>query len=109
MTIQLLFEFVTDHILVTIQGKNVKFANSQYGAQECTIDGMQLDYNGVINENPDLEGSSEWREVAIKRFKQKIENMGNEEEIAKYLVEDLKKFGYKPKQKQKDGFRPTKI
>lgn len=109
MTIKLMFGLANEKILVTIDDKQVKFANTQFGAQETTIDGLQLSYEGVVKQHPDLKDVSNWREVAVKRFKQKISKMKNEEEISKYLIKDLSKFGYVPEQKQKNGHRPIKL
>ena len=75
----------------------------------ATIDGLKLNYNGVIKEFPDLEGEPGWKQQAIERFKEKISKLKTEDEKIDYVIEDLKKHGYKPKYKQKQGFRPIPI
>lgn len=107
--IDLIFEFGGDVILIRINGGQVTFSNSQFGAVYAPIEKLQLNYNGVCREFPDLETRTDWREEAIKRFKDKIKSFKNEDEIAEYLIEDLRKKGYVPKYKQKSGHRKEVI
>lgn len=103
--IDVIFYFGTEVILVRVDGHNVQFANSRYGATMATIEGLRLDRAGVIKEFPDLAGKENWREEAIKRFKEKIKSFKNEEERIKYIIDDLTKFGYVAKYKRKQGHR----
>ena len=103
--IEVLFYFGTEIIMVRIRGNHVTFVNSAMGAVESTIDGLKLSRAGVIKEFPDLKDSPDWNTEAIIRFKNKIKEMKTEEEIVDYIIEDLRKFGYIPKFKQKAGFR----
>lgn len=107
--IDVFFQFGNEFILVKIDGTNVRFANSVFGSQLATIDGLQLDYKGVIKEFPDLEDNPEWKKIAIMRFKNNIREMRNEDEISNYIINDLKKYGYVAKLKQRQGFRPERI
>lgn len=107
--IDLIFHLGSEIILVRIEGNRIMLGNTIYGGQMATIDGLQLSYEGVIKEFPDLKGESNWKKEAIFRFKNKINEMKNEDEIAEYIIEDLKKYGYVPKLKQKKGFRMEKI
>ena len=107
--IDVLFKFANNHILVTVKNKKVYFANTESGNKQSEIDGLKLDHGGVIREFPDLQNNTNWRDEAIKRFKDKIETMESEDEIVIYVVEELKKFGYEPMYKQKKGFRPQLI
>ncbi len=107
--ITILFEFASEKILVTIKGNNIFFSSTDQGAIQSTIDGLKLDYSGVIKEFPDLEGKDNWREETIKRFKKKIKELRTEQDRADYIIYDLKKFGYVAEQIQKGGFRPEKI
>lgn len=103
--IEMMMEFLGEIVLVRIDGTQVLFGNTQYGARLASIDGLKLDYNGVIKEFPELKGNENWKEEAIKKFKEKIKKMKSEKEIATYLIEDLDKFGYKAKKIQQSGFR----
>ena len=107
--IQIIFGFGSEKVLITIRDKDIRFGNTSFGSQMTSIDGLSLDYSGVCHEFPDLESHDDWRGEAIKRFKEKIENFDSEDEIADYLIEDLKKFGYIPEQKQKNGWRSEVI
>jgi D-mannonate dehydratase len=107
--ITILFGFGNEKILVKIEGTQVTFANTIFGAQQTTIDGLQLSYEGVIKEFPDLKEDKEWKKKAIERFKEKISNFNTEQERANYIIEDLRKYGYVPERKQINGFRPQKI
>ena len=105
----ILFRFANEKILVTIKGNIVTFANTMYGAKECEIDGLQLNRQGVIKEHPDLKDNPNWKNEAIKRFKDKINSFSNENQIAEYIINDLKGHGYIPEKIQKGGFRPKAI
>ena len=102
--IQVLFNYVTEIILVTIRGTDIRFATSD-GIKEAPIDGLKLSHEGVVKEFPDLKDKENWKEEAIKRFKEKIATMKSEDEICNYIIEDLRSYGYVPKYKQKQGFR----
>ena len=90
--IQLMFRFANEKILVVIDGNDIKFGSTQYGAQLASIEGLKLDYQGVIKEFPELEDRDDWREEAIKRFKEKIKSFDTEEERGVYIVEDRRIF-----------------
>lgn len=107
--IDLIFYFGTDIIFVRVDGANIQFSTSDYASRLATIDGLKLSHAGVLKEFPDLKDNPNWNLEAIARFKEKIRDMQNEEEIAKYLIEDLRKFGYVPRWKQKAGFRRVAI
>ena len=107
--IDIIFYFGTDIIFVRVNGTNIGFANSSQGNCYAPIDGLKLSKNGVVKEFPDLEYDAEWHDKAIARFKERIKTMKNEESIAKYVVDDLKKFGYAPKFWQAAGFRKIKL
>lgn len=107
--IELIFEFGSEVILVVIEGHDVKFGNTSFGAQLADISGLRLDYNGVCREFPDLETSKNWREETINRFKEKVKQYNTEDEISDYILSEFVKMGYKPKSKQKKGFRRENI
>lgn len=107
--ITLILEYLGEKVMVKIDGRNIKFGNTAFGNQLVPIDGLKLDYTGVCREFPDLELRKDWREEAIKRFKLKINTFDNEKDIAHYIYNDLKKYGYKPISKQINGFRIQKL
>lgn len=107
--IDIIFTYFNETILVRINGYKVLFGNNLYGAKMAEIDGLKLSQSGVIKEFPDLKDDKDWRKKAIERFKWKIKDMSCEEEIYEYLVNDLKKYGYIPRIKQRVGFRPERI
>ena len=107
--IELIFELGSEIILIVIKGKEVLFGNTTFGAQLADISGLRLNYAGVVREFPDLELNENWQQIAITRFKEKINNHKTEEETSDYLIEEFKKMGYTAKQKRRKGFRPQKI
>jgi hypothetical protein len=107
--IEVIFFFGTEIVMVRIRGNHVTFVNSAFGSMEATLEGLKLSRSGVIKEFPDLKDNPNWNIEAIGRFKEKINDMNNEEKIADYVIEDLRKFGYIPKFKQKAGFRREAI
>jgi len=101
-------QFQGETMEVRVVGKVVVFRTSQF--QRFTeIDGLKIDKSGALKEFPDLKDKKDWKEITIKRFKEKIKKMKSEDERIKYVMEDLIKYGYKPLYIQKQGFRPVKI
>lgn len=107
--IGLIFYYDTDIIFIKVDGNNVEFSNSSYGALITSIEGLRLNKAGVIKEHPDLKNREDWREEAIKRFKEMLSSLKSEDAIAEYIIQDLRKYGYTPKWKQKQGFRRVAI
>lgn len=106
--IGLIFNYISDVVEIRIDGRSILFRTSQL-QQFSTIDGLHLDKNGVIKEFPELKGREDWKEEAIKKFKEKINMLETEEKRAEYIIQDLSKHGYKPLYFQKSGFRPVKL
>ena len=107
--IGVIFDFSGEIVEIRIDNNTCLFrTNNQLGGAWATIEGIRLDKKGVIREHPDLENREDWKEEAIKRFKEKISKM-NEIEKMNYLINDMSKFGYIPLYKQRSGFRPEKI
>lgn len=106
--IGVIFEFGSDIIEVRVVGKSVLFKNN-LSPLYSDISGLKLNKEGAIKEFPDLKDNLEWKKEVIKRFKQKIKNMENEQDIIKYIIEDLTKFGYQAKYIQKAGHRVIKL
>ncbi len=109
MAIGIIFEFGSEIIEVRIIGTNCLFKTKDFGGASYPIDNLRLEKTGVIKEFPDLKDKDDWREQAIKRFKEKLKNMKTEQERIDYVKEDLKKYGYRPKYIQRDGHRVQKI
>ena len=95
-------------VKIIIDGKALTFQTSDIG-QPVTLDKLHLSKDGCIKEFPDLKEDEDWRNKSIQRFKQKMERMKTEEEIADYLIKDLSPMGYLPVYKQKKGFRAEKL
>lgn len=107
--INLMFDHLNEKILVVIDGKNVKFGNTSFGAQLTNIDGLKLNYNGVIKEFPDLKDNEDWEKEAKKRFKEKVNSMKTEKDISEYIIRDLRKQNYIPRFIEINNFRPRAI
>lgn len=103
--IEIMAESGPEFTLIRIDGHDVKFGTTTFGTVMADISGMRIDYDGVCREHPDLESNPNWKDEAIKRFKKKIKEMKTELEISDYLIEELKTMGYKPKFRQRAGFR----
>lgn len=107
--IGIIFQFGSEYVEVRIENSKVLFRTQTYGTNFVPIELLKLNKEGVIKEFPDLQYSETWREDAINRFKMKIKDMASEEEVVRYIIEDLSKYGYIPKFKQRTGFRIEKI
>lgn len=107
--IHVFFEHFGEKVLIEIDGNQVWFSTTSYGPVKAPIDKLKINYKGAIKEFPDLEDREDWKEEAIRRFKLKIESMKNEEQVARYLIEDLRKYNYQPLFKQRKGWRPEVI
>lgn len=106
--IGLIFQFGSDIIEVRVDSSNVFFRTSQF-QQFADIDGIKLNKAGVLKEFPDLKDNEDWQKESRKRFKDKIKKMKTERERANYVIEDLRKHGYKPMHEQRSGFRVKKL
>ena len=106
---EIMFRFGSETALVVIRGSDVQFGSSSFGKALVDISHLKLNYRGVCEEFPDLELRKDWREEAVKRFKEKIKSMKSEEEVSEYIINELKPHGYIPYLKRRDGFRPVKL
>lgn len=107
--IDIMFHHASEVVIVKVNNTVVTFGSTVYGAKMAPIDGLKLDYQGTIREFPDLADDLEWKKKAIERFKTHIKTLHEEDEIANYIIGELRGKGYSPKLKQKTGFRPIKI
>lgn len=104
-----MFENKGEKILVVVNGVEVLFGSTAFGAQLATIEGLQLSYEGTIKEHPDLKEDPEWKSKGVSRFTEKLNSFKTEEERAEYIIEDLRKHYFVPIAKQRKGFRPERI
>jgi len=74
-----IFQFGSEIVEVRVQDSNCFFRTSNF-QQFATIEGLKLDKAGVIKEFPDLNDKEDWRQEAIKRFKDKLKTMKTEKE-----------------------------
>lgn len=107
--IDLTFFYGSELVIVKIEGNNIRFGTTTYGAKLANIEGIKIDYSGTIRQFPDLKDDLDWRKKAIERFKAHINTLSNENEISDYMIEELKTKGYKPHLKQVKGHRPIKL
>ena len=107
--IGLIFQLGPEIVEVRVDNNNILFRNNAPNGMFTTIEGLKLSKVGVIREFPDLKDNNDWQNIARGRFKEKIKNMNTEMEKANYIIEDLKKYGYKPMYRQRQGFRPEKL
>lgn len=107
--IALTFKHANELVLVHIKGNSVTFGSTIFGAVMADISGLRLDFHGTIREFPDLKDDIDWKDKAIQRFKEHIKTLKNEDEVADYIVYELRNKGYEPKLKEKAGFRAVRI
>jgi len=107
--IGLIFSLGPEIVEVRVDKNSILFRNNQTNGMFTTIEGLKLDKPGVIREFPDLKDNDNWQNIARDRFKEKIKSFKTEMERADYIIEDLKKYGYTPKYRQRQGFRVERI
>lgn len=95
--------------IVIIDGTNVRFGDTSFGAVTSDIKGLKLNYEGVVKEHPDLKDNPEWKTISINRFTEKLKELDTDNDRAEYIIEDLRKHGFKPLRMQKNGFRARRI
>jgi len=100
--------FASDMVEVRIDGNHILFRSGVHPSW-ATIDGLNINYEGVCKEFPDLKGDPTWKQQAVERFKDKVASYPTDDEKINYIIEDLKKYGYVPKYYQKGGHRRRRI
>lgn len=91
---------------VKIVGTDVYFSNEVYGFNaDIPIDNMKLFIKGIIKEFPDLEEMpmEDARKEAIRRFKAHLKELGGEEEIMEYMINEGKKENAILQKVERDG------
>ena len=106
------FQQQQEIIGIRIEGNHLQFITGLIQGQIpkfTFIGGLRLSIGGIIKEFPELKDKEpkEIRKIGIQRFKEKIAKMETEEEIKKYIIEDLKKheINYLMDLTLKKGFR----
>lgn len=107
--IEAIYLFGAEIILIRINEHKIEFGNTSYGARLASIDGLQLSKPGVEKEFPDLIDRADWREEAIRRFKDNIKSLKGEKAILKYITDDLAKHGYVLRRWKQNGYREVKV
>lgn len=106
--IDLFFRLGAETIIVRIDGSHIVFSRAGENKM-APIDGLKIDYGGVLRQFPELKDDPNWRNKAIVRFKQHIRGLIDENSRARYIIEDLKLHGYIPQAMQRTGFRPVRL
>jgi len=110
--IQIMFQKGTELIAVNINGDIIQFGKiaGQF-IQFAGIEGLKFDFEGIVKEFPDLKDKpfDEAKAEAIRRFKEKLRSMQTDDERAKYVIKDLKEYGYIAKKVNRTGFRPKNV
>ncbi len=107
--ISTIFQNGSETVEVRINQTNCLFRTQNTNGGFLPIEAIKLEKAGCIKEHPDLKDNEDWKNEAIKRFKQKIKNYKTEKQRMKYIISDLTKHGYKALYYQQEGFRPVKI
>jgi len=110
--IDLIFEYATELVIVRIQGKSITFATSALGLNYfAPIESIKLSVKGILKEYPELAGKPEGeiRMEGIRKLKEKLNNFEGENEIKKYVIEELERQGYILKSIKRQGFREAYI
>jgi len=107
--IGVIFEFNSNQVEVRVDGTNCWFRTGEFGGALVPIDSLKIDKVGSIKEHQDLKDDKEWKAKTIQRFKVKLKELKTEKERVKYIINDLRKYGYIPTHIQQQGHRPIKI
>ena len=106
--IGIIFSYAGDVVEVRVTDGTLYFRTAGSPAF-ATIDGLKLSKEGAIKEHPDLKNNNNWKDESIKRLKEKVKNMKNENEVCNYVIDELRSVGYIPLYKQQNGWRPVKL
>jgi len=107
--ISTIFEYGSEMVEVRVNQTNCLFRTVSTNGGFVPIEGIKLEKAGCVKEHPDLKNDLEWKEKAIKRFKQKLKDYSTEKQRMNYIISDLTKHGYLPRYMQQEGHRVVKI
>jgi len=110
--IDLIFQKGIKLSAIRINGSDLLFAEMKGMARYYTnLEGLKLDPNGIAKHYPDLADLPYpiMQKRALERFRKKIKEMKNEDEVKDYLISDLAEHGYKIRKIMKQGFRGINV
>lgn len=107
--IDVIFQFGTEVIMVRVLNKEILFKTSAFGGGFVSIEGLKLSRIGTIKQFPNLKDRDDWRTEAIKMYKLNLNKMESETQRMNYVIEELRKHGYKGLYWQDEGFRRKKF
>lgn len=93
---------------VRIEGYNLTFITQQGNFWKAApLKNLKFEISTILKEFPDLKDKrpEEIKEIALKRFEEKIRKYKSEMEIKDYVKEDLKKYGFRFIGYRRKGFR----
>lgn len=93
---------------VRINGNDLQWRSTIYGASYFPIDTIDLPREKVMKEFPELADVKNWRDRALEKFKNHFKSIEGERNKVNYIVQELSKVGYMPHSYQKQGGRVTK-
>lgn len=99
-----ILEFAGKVIEVKVENGNLSFKSDNLGGY-YPIENIKLSKDGCIKEHPDLKDNPEWRTESIKRLKEHISKINDDNKIMDYVIFELCKIGYNFLSKQRSGFR----
>jgi len=100
--IELVFVSISDELMhVKIVGTKVLLGS--YPHMLLPMELIGLNKATTIAEFPDLADDPKWRDKAIIRWNMHINQLGTEEKIEEYIINDLKKTGHELKMRKKYG------
>lgn len=112
---ELVFEHGNEIAVVKIKSNDVTFATLTAGVNHFVpIDNIKLSPSGIVNQFPDLVNMPipQMKEEAKKRFKTHVKELlelGGEDRIKKYIVNELHFHGYKLIRIRKEGWREQRV
>lgn len=107
--IGIIFSRLDQVVEVRIDGHNLTFRDNSNMNYFVPFENLRLNKDSTITEFPQLKDQEDWRQQAVVLFKQKLKDLGNEDAIMKYVIDDLSKFGFIALYYQKGGGRPIKL
>ncbi|UCD20530.1 MAG: hypothetical protein JSW08_01995 [archaeon] len=100
-------------LVVSIKPDGELWFGQQMGGfvKYAPIEGLKLNWAGIIKEFPDLEDkpAEEAQKIAIQRFKKKLKEQKTEKQKIAFVRKEMAECGYTLEVIQKKGFRPRRV